>query len=1391
MKQVLKLAKRFSLWAFALSILGLGCTDVENMFPTVTAAFTYTVNEDTGTVSFINLSEDARTYAWDFGDGSSSTEVNPFKTYSASGSYTVSLVATNSSGASDSAEDALSITIRIPASLPINFDGTNTIYNITAFDGAAFAIVEDHPAKTAKNAATSKVGELTNSGATFEGIFIDLAEDIDLTDDKTIQIEFYSEVAIDVLAKLEQGSAAAVETTASHTGSGWETLTFDYTSSASYSRLTLFADGAGTTAGTFYIDNIEQVASAGGGGGECTAETAQSLDAADFNLTFLTDPGAAIVSDGAAYSYIDNPDTDNAVNPSCKVAQVVRDNSLPFANNQILFDSKFDFDANDGFKLKVWAPVVGTNVLVKLEDKTNSAVNTEVGAVTTTANAWEELTFDFSAAASGTYDKIVLFFDINTDSGATYYFDDFGLYTAGSGATCTAETEQSLSAADLNITFQTDPGAAIVSDGAAYSYIDNPDTDNTVNPSCKVAQVVRDNSLPFANNQILFDSKFDFDANDGFKLKVWAPVVGTNVLVKLEDKTNPAVNSEVGAVTTTANAWEELTFDFSAAASGTYDKIVLFFDINTDSGATYYFDDFTLYSDGGGGTTASLELPISFDDTNVNYDFVTFNGASYSVVDNPDLSGVNTVASKVGEIVNIGAAFEGGAFTLDTPVDFSTDKAITMKFWSTTAVPILLKFEGAGAPIETTANHTGSGWEQITWTFTSSDQFSTLVLFVDGPGATAGTFYMDDIEQVPAGGGGTTASLELPISFDDTNVNYDFVTFNGASYSVVDNPDLSGVNAVASKVGEIVNVGAAFEGGAFTLDTPVDFSTDKAITMKFWSTTAVPILLKFEGAGAPIETTANHTGSGWEQITWTFTSSEQFSTLVLFVDGPGATAGTFYMDDIEQVPAGGGGGGGTTATFPLDFEDGALFFSAFEGATVAVIDNPQPTGNPSSKVLEMTKPAGVPFFAGITTDQTLNGPDINLANGLVFTMKIWSPKPNINVRMRLEQEPGVIDPPAYEIFQTSGAANEWVTLTFDFSTTPAQSSFSYTRLVLNADWDTDPAGGETFYIDDIEQGSGPPAPAAPELPISFDDPGVAYTFSTFNGASYSVVDNPDLSGVNNVASKVGQIVNSGGPFEGGAFNLASPVDFATDKQIKMKFYSNVAVPVLLKFEGAGAPVETTANHSGGGWEELTFTFTTSAQFTTLVLFVDGPGSTSGTFYMDDIEQVASGGGGGGGGTSATFPLDFEDGALFFNAFEGATVAVIDNPQTTGNPSSKVLEMTKPAGVPFFAGINSDQTLNGPDINLANGLIFTIRIWSPKPNISVRMRLEQEPGVIDPPAYEIFQTATNANEWVTLTFDFSTTPAQSSYSYTRMVLNADWGTDPAGGETYYIDDITQQ
>lgn len=54
-----------------------------------------TVYLPNATVLFINQSQNATSYLWDFGDGGSSTQVNPWHQYTQTGTYTVSLIAMN------------------------------------------------------------------------------------------------------------------------------------------------------------------------------------------------------------------------------------------------------------------------------------------------------------------------------------------------------------------------------------------------------------------------------------------------------------------------------------------------------------------------------------------------------------------------------------------------------------------------------------------------------------------------------------------------------------------------------------------------------------------------------------------------------------------------------------------------------------------------------------------------------------------------------------------------------------------------------------------------------------------------------------------------------------------------------------------------------------------------------------------------------------------------------------------------------------------------------------------------------------------------------------------------------------------------------------------------
>ncbi|MCK5839730.1 MAG: DNRLRE domain-containing protein [Bacteroidales bacterium] len=75
------------------------------------SAFDFSI--DGYTLSFSNLSQDADTYFWTFGDGNQSTLENPTYTYSSDGEYIVSLVATNVCGA-----DTINKTISI-CKLPV------------------------------------------------------------------------------------------------------------------------------------------------------------------------------------------------------------------------------------------------------------------------------------------------------------------------------------------------------------------------------------------------------------------------------------------------------------------------------------------------------------------------------------------------------------------------------------------------------------------------------------------------------------------------------------------------------------------------------------------------------------------------------------------------------------------------------------------------------------------------------------------------------------------------------------------------------------------------------------------------------------------------------------------------------------------------------------------------------------------------------------------------------------------------------------------------------------------------------------------------------------------------------------------------------------------------
>ncbi len=514
--------------------------------------------------------------------------------------------------------------------------------------------------------------------------------------------------------------------------------------------------------------------------------------------------------------------------------------------------------------------------------------------------------------------------------------------------------------------------------------------------------------------------------------------------------------------------------------------------------------------------------------------------------------------------------------------------------------------------------------------------------------------------------------VKLPITYDLPTVNYALGTFNGATFKVVTNPFLSGANPEESMVGAITNAGANFEGGAYNLGEPVDFSGDnKTITMKFYSDKPVSVLVKFEGGATDAdranEVSVDHGGTGWEVLTFDFGTDAlksfiegdpgnftpfvptgKYSTLVLFVEIGKTTKGTFYFDDIMK--AGDGPVASTKTSFPVNFETAAnggatANWSVFENVDnppLEIVSNPNATGaNTSATVAKfIARQGGQPFAGTITQLQT---PFTLSASNSIVKILVWKTVIS-DVGIKFENATGGS---TGEVKVANTKVNEWEELTFDFSSAIGKpENTNITGLVVFPDFKNGRSQDNVVYFDNITlnaagSGGGGTTGADFGLPIDFD---ASTTYTTgANSVPFKVVTNPKQSGINPTATKVGEVTNNGGQYEALSFVLDKAIDFSgSNKTITMKVYSETAYPVLFKFEtgvNGERANQVQANHTGSGWEELTFNFATDAKtsynsdadpggaafvptgkYKEIAIFLDFAGFTAGTFYIDDIEQ---------------------------------------------------------------------------------------------------------------------------------------------------------------------------
>ena len=500
-------------------------------------------------------------------------------------------------------------------------------------------------------------------------------------------------------------------------------------------------------------------------------------------------------------------------------------------------------------------------------------------------------------------------------------------------------------------------------------------------------------------------------------------------------------------------------------------------------------------------------------------------------------------------------------------------------------------------------------------------------------------FRLDNIRWVAETDALPKEQIDLPVTFEEPNVDYSLSDFNGASSVVGPDPD-DATNTVAATT---KTVGADFFAGTVIgkdfggFASPIPFTaTDTIMTVMVRSPAAgINVKLKVENAAdgniaaeVDVPTTV---ANAWEKLSFDFASAPgfdpniEYSKAIIFfdfVDGKPGDGSTYYWDDlalgdlIQQIDL--------PVTFDEPFVDYVL--SDFGNASTSVGDDPTGAAN---KVGITVKAVNAETFAGTVVARDFG----SFANPIPFTaadtvmsVRTFAPVSGITVKLKVENADATV---TSEVDVVNTVANAWESLNFDFTGAPGfDPSVEYVRAVIFFDFGN-VGDGSTYYWDDLQFGV---RPSQIDLPVTFDEPFVDYVLSDFGNAGTSVGDDPT-----GAANKVGVTVKAvdAETFAGTVVardfgSFANPIPFtALDTVMSMRSFAPVSgITVKLKVENADATVTSevdVVNTVANAWEPLNFDFTgapgfdPSVEYVRAVIFFDfgnvGDGST---YYWDDL-----------------------------------------------------------------------------------------------------------------------------------------------------------------------------
>ena len=504
------------------------------------------------------------------------------------------------------------------------------------------------------------------------------------------------------------------------------------------------------------------------------------------NIVYLNKTG--VLTEAVA-----NPSA-TGVNTSALVGKYVRNASelydvlniknivISNANDYVYGRKKISFD------IYTSAPV-GTKISMQLENSlVTTATNFPYGrhsaykATTTVQNKWETIEFEFEKVIDAntsalSINNVVFLFESNSNSNATYYFDN--LLTK-------AAPEKSIIATTVLENYD---GTSKIIKGTTtgtYSVVANPGT-NTVNGSANVAKYVRNvteqyDVLFFNTQNNIEDAGLFKNQTNKILIDVYTSApVGTVVSLNLENSATSIPtnfptgrNSNYVAITSKQNQWETLTFYYNSSPDeGTsnlaINQMVLLVNSGSYTSDTYYFDNIRI------GTT---KLPDTFTPGLVYEDYQTIHNITFRDaigtytpnIANPNASGINT-SSTVGKYIRKSTElYDNFSFnsTLANIGDFkSGTKKFAMDVYTTAPVGSIISWQAessASIPSNFPAGRHSvyqgvvkqtNVWHTIIFTYASSPDASTLdtevnrFVFLFEPGTSSGnTYYFDNIRSL-------------------------------------------------------------------------------------------------------------------------------------------------------------------------------------------------------------------------------------------------------------------------------------------------------------------------------------------------------------------------------------------------------------------------------------------------------------------------------------------------------------------------------------------------------------------------------------------------------------------------------------------------------------------